>query len=110
MTVSEIGFLGILIIFGAGGWYRIMESRERANTEVAATCRRAGLQLLDGTVSFGGLRITRDHQGHLVLERTYNFDYSADGFARKQGFVILRRGHVHSIGLAPEDSAPGEIR
>jgi len=109
VTVSEIGFLGILIIFGAGGWYRIMESRERANLVVAATCRKAGLQLLDGTVSFGGLRITRDHQGHLVLERTYNFDYSADGFARKQGFIILRRGHVHSIGLAPEDSVQPEI-
>ena len=104
MTVSEIGFMGLALILGIGGWYRIMEARERANFEVATTCRKAGLQLLDGTVSFGGLRITRDHQRHLVLERTYNFDYSSDGFARKQGFVILRRGHVHSIGLAPEDS------
>lgn len=109
MTVSEIGFLGVLLIFAGGGWYRVMEARERANAEVAATCRRAGLQLLDGTVSFGGLRITRDQQRRLVLERTYNFDYSSDGFARKQGFVILRRGHVHSIGLAPEDSVQREI-
>lgn len=106
MTVSEIGFLGLALIVGAGTWFRTMEAREQANTAVAATCRRAGLQLLDGTVALGGLRITRDSQGGLVLERTYNFDYSADGYARKQGFVILRRGYVHSMGLAPEDN-PG---
>ena len=103
MTGSEIGFLGLALIVGAGIWFRTMEAREHANAAVAATCRRANLQLLDGTVALGGLRIARDSQGGLVLERTYNFDYSADGYARKQGFVILRRGRVHSMGLGPED-------
>jgi hypothetical protein len=107
VTVSEIGFLGLLLIVGGGAWYRILEAREQANAAVAATCRRAGLQLLDGTVALGAMRITRDNRGSLVLERTYNFDYSADGYSRKQGFVILRRGQVHSMGLAPEDG-PGQ--
>jgi hypothetical protein len=107
VTVSEIGFLGLALILGGGAWYRILEARERANAAVANTCRQAGLQLLDGTVALGGLRITRDNHGRLVLERTYNFDYSSDGYSRKQGFVILRRGQVHSMGLAPEDG-PGQ--
>ena len=41
MTGSEIGFLGLALIVGAGIWFRTMEAREHANAAVAATCRRA---------------------------------------------------------------------
>jgi len=101
LSAGEIGGLGLLLIVAAGAWYRNMEAWERANAVVGATCRDMGLQLLDGTVSLRSLRPARDGAGHWALQRTYTFDYSADGFSRQQGFVILRRGRIHSLGLAP---------
>jgi hypothetical protein len=106
MSPSEIGFLGLMLILVVGTWYRSMEAREQANAVVGATCRDMGLQLLDGTVALRSLRPARDGQGRWALQRTYTFDYSADGFSRKQGFVIIRRGRIQSLGLAPDGSAP----
>jgi hypothetical protein len=89
----------------AGAWYANLRARERANALAAETCRKRGLQLLDGTVALGGLRLRRGHGGPEV-ERTYVFDYSGDGVRRRSGFIILRGERLVSIGLEDDTPAP----
>ena len=83
-----------------------MDCRELANRAAFAACAAEGLWLLDGTVSFRGLRAGRDSHGRLRLRRHYVFDYSADGATRAQGFVVLFGREIESIGLAARPSEP----
>jgi len=98
--------LVVLILAAASlaGFYKIWQSaldaRETANRIARETCSRAVVQLLDGTVAFSGFRLQRDRDGRRRLLRTYTFDYSGDGVARAQGFVVLSRGRLEAVGLA----------
>jgi hypothetical protein len=38
------------------------------------------------------------------LLRTYTFDYTADGFERAQGFIVLAGLRLESVGLAGQPS------
>ncbi len=94
----------ILAAAAVAGFYKIWQSaldaRETANRIAKETCSRAVVQLLDGTVAFSGFRWQRDRDGRRRLLRTYTFDYSGDGIARAQGFVVLSRGRLEAVGLA----------
>jgi Protein of unknown function (DUF3301) len=97
----------ILLVVGAGTltalyklWQFSLDAREAANRIAADTCSRAVVQLLDGTVAFAGFRLMRDSTGKRRLLRTYTFDYTADGFERAQGFIVLAGNHLQSVGLA----------
>ena len=52
--------------------------------------------MLDGTVAIHRLRLVRGDDAPLAWHRTYFFDYTADGYARQRGFVVMtgeQRGH-----------------
>jgi hypothetical protein len=85
-------------------WQSALDARETANRIAKETCSRAVVQLLDGTVAFSGFRLQRDRDGRRRLLRTYTFDYSGDGIARAQGFVVLSRGRLEAVGLAGNPS------
>jgi hypothetical protein len=51
-------------------------------------------------VAFSGFRMGRDGQGRRKLLRTYTFDYTNDGFARQQGFVVLSSRGIEAVWLA----------
>jgi hypothetical protein len=99
---------GLLILVLSAGvlglaykvWQLSMDAREAANRIARETCSRAVVQFLDDTVAFAGFRLQRDSQGRRRLLRTYTFDYTSDGFARAQGFVVLAGGQLQSVGLA----------
>ena len=95
-------FLAILALVLVGwGWYASLAARETANRIAADTCARAGVQLLDGTVSMLRLSLARATDGGLTLRRTYVFDYSEDGFSRRRGFVVMTGQSLDSVGLEP---------
>ncbi len=95
-------FLGILALLLAGWtWHASLAAREFANRIAADTCRQAGVQLLDGTVSVLRLGLARSTEGRLALRRTYVFDYSEDGYDRRRGFVVLTGLSLDSVGLGP---------
>lgn len=75
---------------GVGGWYRLSGLRETANHAASRACAAAGLQLLDGTVAFQGLRLIR-RSGRPALLLRYRFEYSSDGQDRWPG-------EVHCVG------------
>ncbi|HUX74033.1 MAG TPA: DUF3301 domain-containing protein [Steroidobacteraceae bacterium] len=81
-------------------WQRALAARETANRFAHETCSRAVVQLLDGTVAFSGLRLTRAANGSWRLLRIYTFDYSGDGVERAQGFVVLAGTRLEAVGLA----------
>lgn len=82
-------------------WYASMRAREAANRLAADACRRRSLQLLDGTVALSGLR-PRLAEGGLRLQRTYVFDFTADGVSRASGFIIMLGRRMQHIGLDDE--------
>lgn len=81
-------------------WQVSLDAREAANRIARDTCSRAVVQFLDDTVAFAGFRLTRDSQGRRRLLRTYTFDYTNDGFARAQGFIVMAGLRVEAVGLA----------
>lgn len=95
-------FFGILaLLFVGWAWYASLAARELANRIAAETCTRAGVQLLDGTVSSLKFSLARAADGRLALRRTYVFDYSEDGYNRRRGFVVLTGLALDSVGLGP---------
>lgn len=81
-------------------WHLSLEAREAANRIARETCSKAVVQFLDDTVAFAGFRLTRDPEGRRRLLRTYTFDYTSDGFAREQGFIVLAGNRLEAVGLA----------
>lgn len=110
----ELGW-GLLTLICAGAllawfWQDSLAARERANAAALDACETLNLQFLDGTVAFARLSFARGSSGWLGLRRTYVFDYTADSIERRQGFVILTRERVESVGFAPGDQARSERR
>lgn len=95
-------FAGIVaVILTAWAWHANLAAREMANRLASETCKRAEVQLLDGTVSVQRMRLARTADGSWTLRRTYVFDYSEDGYNRRRGFVVLSGLRLDSVGLAP---------
>jgi hypothetical protein len=99
----------LLLIAVAGGlalgykfWQSAMDAREAAMRIARETCSRAVVQLLDETVAFTGMRLSRDARGARRLLRTYTFDYTRDGFERSSGFIVLCGARVEAVGLAED--------
>lgn len=84
-------------------WQISLDARETANRIARQTCSTAVVQFLDDTVAFAGFRLARDSRGRRLL-RTYTFDYTADGFERAQGFVVLAGRRLEAVGLAGNPS------
>lgn len=91
-----LGF-GVLALL----WKMGTDARTAAGDAARAACADAGVQWLDGAVVLQTWRFARGDDGRLCLHRRYAFDYSDDGLARRQGFVILRGVDVELVGLGP---------
>lgn len=88
------------LILAAWAFHASLAARETANRFAIDTCRRAEVQLLDGTVSLLRMGLARAADGGWTLRRTYVFDYSEDGCSRQRGFVVLSGLQLESVGLA----------
>jgi hypothetical protein len=99
------GLLALICLAAALAWFwqDSLAARERANKAALEACERLSLQFLDGTVAFARLAPMRQRDGWLGLRRTYIFDYTANSIERRQGFVILSRHRIESVGFAPGD-------
>ena len=98
--------LVVVLLAAVGIWYASMRARETANRLAADACRRRSLQLLDGTVALSGLR-PRLAEGGLRMQRTYVFDFTADGVSRASGFIIMLGPRMQHIGLDDESRYTG---
>ena len=82
--------LGILILGGLVWlWFDSLKAREAAIRAAHEVCAAEGLMLLDQTVAISGLKPARDENGHLQLQRAYDFEYSDTGNNRLKGSLVL---------------------
>ena len=93
----SVAALAVIVAF----WHSSLAARETANRVAQDTCAGANVQMLDGTVSIHRLRIVRGDHAPLAWHRTSVFDYTADGYQRQRGFVVLTGDHVDTVGLGP---------
>jgi len=93
----SVALLALLVFF----WHSSLAARELANRVAQDACSAASVQMLDGTVAIHRLRLVRSREQPLAWHRTYVFDYTADGYARQRGFVVLTGESVDSVGLGP---------
>src|SRR3569832_2553847 len=87
--------VGLLVWF----WADSLRAREHALQVCRRACAQIDAQLLDEPVALRRLSIARNHHGHTVWRRTYNFEYSLDGVLRLCGCVVLCGCAVVSVAF-----------
>ena len=100
---------GILMLAGAAWlWLDSLKAREVAVRTARAACVAEGLMLLDDTVAISNLRPARDDDGHVKLQRAYNFEYSDTGNNRLTGSIVLlgHRVTLLNVGVRPAPNVP----
>ena len=100
MTWGLLLAVAVVALLGAF-WHSSLAARELANRVAQETCAGANVQMLDGTVAIHRLRIVRSRDAPLAWHRTYVFDYTADGYQRQRGFVVLTGATLDTVGLGP---------
>lgn len=96
-----------LLALGALAWYWLDGTRVREIGIEAAreACRAEALQFLDDTVVQRGLRCIRNDRGHLILQRSFNFEYSLSGDDRHPGLIVLQGHEVTLLQLSKPAAA-----
>ena len=90
-----LAIIGAILIF----WRNTLRAREEAIRASRAACQTRGHQFLDDTVALSRLGFARGARGWPVLRRTYEFEFSADGYDRFVGNVTLFGSRVDSVYL-----------
>lgn len=98
-----LSFEIVLLLFCAAIawlWLDSIKAREAAVAAAREACAVEGLMLLDDTVAITAVKLARDHDGHVKLQRAYQFEFSDTGDNRRQGSVVLlgRRVVVFNVG------------
>jgi hypothetical protein len=98
-----------LIALAAVGWlwFDSLKAREIAMRAARAACSADNLLLLDDTVAIANLKAVRDDDGHVKLQRAYDFEFSDTGNNRLKGSVVLigHRVTLLNVGTAPSPEA-----
>ncbi|HEV2979219.1 MAG TPA: DUF3301 domain-containing protein [Casimicrobiaceae bacterium] len=93
----------LLVFTAAAVWFVFdaLRAREAAIRVARRACKEHGLQLLDDTVQGWRMRLARDPEGVARVRRTFMFEFSEDGFARRTGSLVMLGGQVESLQLEP---------
>ena len=92
----------VVIVLALGWlWLDSMKVRETALAAAREACGIDGLMLLDETVAVTAMKLVRDEDGRVKLQRRYEFEYSDTGNDRHKGNVVLvgRRVVLFNIGV-----------
>lgn len=89
----------LLIVLLVRFWYSAQHCRDVAIDAAREACARQGLQFLDGSAALRRLQPGFTRSEGPFLARTYTFEYSADGFARRSGCVLLRNARITTVLL-----------
>jgi hypothetical protein len=91
----------ILLLLASAYWLDSIKARETAINKGQELAARTQLQLLDETVACSRLWFARNHKGHLQLQRTYDFEVSANGADRLQCQLTLLGKQLQSWHIPP---------
>lgn len=92
-----------LLLLGAAVavWMDALRAREAALDAGREACERYGVQFLDDTVAFARLRLVRDENGRLGLQRLYRFEFSENGSNRRSGVIRVHGRYAEDVQLEP---------
>lgn len=92
-----------LLLFAAIVWLWLdsLKAREIAVRAARAACSADELLLLDDTVAIANVKPVRDDDGHVKLQRAYNFEFSDTGDNRLKGSVVLIGHRVVMLNVGP---------
>lgn len=82
-------------------WYDSLNVREIAVRAARDACRAENLLFLDDTVGIASLKLARNSDGRLQLQRAYDFEFSDTGDNRLKGSVVMlgQRVVLLNVGL-----------
>lgn len=86
-------------------WLDSLKVREAAVAAARAACESDGLLLLDDTVAIRAIKTGRNGQGHVRLQRTYEFEYSDTGDNRRKGSIVMLGQRVVLFNVGLRDAA-----
>ncbi len=99
-----MSFAELMTVLGLGGvvwfWFDSLKAREAGLEAARRACLREGLQFLDETVVGHGIRLARNDEGHVVLRRGFDFEYSLSGDDRYRGSVLIEGREVVLVDTA----------
>jgi hypothetical protein len=94
----EWALVGTMMLIG-WLWWDGLNKRELAIRAARMVSQRAGVQLLDETVSLGRIWLSRDDNQRVRIQRQYVFEYSDTGNNRLPGYVYLLGDRVVDANL-----------
>ncbi len=94
----ELAGLILLLLLGLL-WYDSLNAREIAVRAAREACASEDLLFLDDTVGIRSLKLARNADGHVQLQRAYDFEFSDTGNNRLQGSVVLLGKHVALLNI-----------
>jgi hypothetical protein len=97
-------FVLVVLLLALGWlWLDSLKAREAGIRAGHEACAAEGLQLLDDTVSIAGLKLVRDGEGRIRLQRVYDFEYSDTGNNRLKGSVVMLGHRVLLLNVGLRD-------
>ncbi|MCK5383443.1 MAG: DUF3301 domain-containing protein [Gammaproteobacteria bacterium] len=87
----------LLIVVLVWFWQVSQHCRDLAIVTARETCKRQGVQFLDGTASLQTIRPYFKHANGPGIKRTYTFDYSEDGIERRTGCIIMHNARISAV-------------
>jgi hypothetical protein len=84
-------------------WLDSLRARDAAIAAAREACEAEGLMLLDDTVAIAGMRLGRDSDGRVRLQRAYDFEYSDSGNNRIKGSIVLLGRAVIMLNVGLRD-------
>ncbi len=94
----ELAGLILLLLLGLL-WYDSLNAREIAVRAAREACASEDLLFLDDTVGIRSLKLARNADGHVQLQRAYDFEFSDTGNNRLQGSVVMLGKHVALLNI-----------
>ena len=102
--LSLVVFAGVVWL-----WLDSLKAREVAVRAARAACTAEALLLLDDTVAIANLKLKRDDDGHVKLQRAYDFEYSDTGNNRLKGSVVLLGRRVVMFNVGTREPPPDRM-
>jgi hypothetical protein len=97
MSFSTLNFLLALVLLVLF-WRDSLRVREIANQISRQACSSHGVQFLDQTVALRSLGLRWLRSGPKI-RRTYQFDYSLEGFGRRTGYLVMLGSQSEALRL-----------
>lgn len=91
---------GLVLIIVAGWlWYDSLNVREIAVRAAREACQAENLLFLDDTVGIASLKLARNADGRVQLQRAYDFEFSDTGDNRLKGSIVMMGSHVALLNI-----------